>query len=319
MKTPDTSVRDRSTEMIDAACDLLEDGDYTAVDRIIRGTLPRLPDTAYEERIRIYMLLLALPDHLITKTIQEDSLRVARHIIEHRENFSGRYRLCAYMIFGALKGEHVIDSERNEFHALHEAQTVLTHQCSRDDRDMALTIIASQSPDHDQIKLCLHELLQGANNFAITQAVTAAPISFHRETHLEYLNRALDQVKGPPAFIADILHKKIVTVIEKMEADIQSETLDRRLLHVRLTSCYATLRLLPGVLRYQAHAEYYLAYAAEQMNETEIGLIHAYTAMLMAQQLYLPHLESLARDVRDRLRSRSPYPDDEDRCDEDEV
>lgn len=312
MERHSASPRDLNTEAIDAACDLLEGGDYEAVDRIIWGTLPRLSETAYEERIRIYMLLLALPDRPIGTSIQEDALRVARHIIDHREEFSVRYRLWAYMIFDTYKGKWTPDSERNEYFAVNEAQAVLVHQCSREDRDVALTVIASQSPDEDQIKLCLNELLHEANAFAITQAVTSAPVAFHKHTNLEYLERALDQVKSPGGFVADILRKKMETVIAIMEEDIEEENLDRQDLHVKLVMCYCNLRMIPGAYMQQTYSEYYLAYAAAYLDEPELGLIHAYTAIAMARRLRMSHLEQLGIAVRDHLQERAPYESESD-------
>lgn len=304
--------RDLHTPVIDAACDLLREGDYAAVERILMGTLPRLSKDAYEERIRIYMLLLALPDHPINESIQKDSLRVARHIIEHREVFSYRYRLCAHMIFGAFKGEWTVDSEKNELFALEDAQAVLVYLgSSREDRDTALTLIASQSPDHDQIRLCLEELLDGGNAFAITQAVTSAPVVFHQTTNLCYLDHALDQVKRPLGFIADIFRKKMVTVLKMLEEDTDEGVLDRKSIHTNLVMCYANLRMMPNALRQQAYSEYYLAYAAAYMDETELGLIHAYTAIGMARRLKLTRLEQLACAVRDHLQSRAPYEGDD--------
>lgn len=312
MERQSASPRDVNTKAIDAACDLLREGDYAAVDRIVCGTLPKLAETAYEERIRIYMLLLALPNHPISTSVQEDALRVVRHIIDHREEFSVRYRLWAYMIFDAYKGKWTTDSERNEYFAVQEAQEVLVHQCSREDRDVALTVIASQSPDFDQIKLCLNELLDGANAFDITQAVTSAPVAFHKHTNLEYLERALDQVKSPGGFVADILRKKMETVIAMMEEDIEEENLDRKDLHVKLVMCYANLRMIPGAWMQQTYSEYYLAYAAAYLNEPELGLIHAYTAISMARRLGIAHLEQLAIAVRDHLQERAPYESESD-------
>ncbi|MBI3336189.1 hypothetical protein HYZ98_01320 [Candidatus Peregrinibacteria bacterium] len=309
-------VRDLNTPAIDAACECLRKGDYDAVKRIVKGTLPRLSSDAYKQRIRIYMLLMALPDHPIDQDIQEDSLRVARHVFAHREAFSQRYRLWAHMIFGALKGEWTVDSEKHEFFALQDAQEVLAHpESSREDRDLALTLIASESPDDDQVRLCLEELLDGGNAFAITQAVTSAKISFHRATDLIYLDRALDRVKSPSGFVADLLHKKMATVLRELEEDTESEVLDRKDIHTKLVMCYAHLRMMPGELFQQAYSEYYLAYAAACMDETELGLIHAYTALAMARRLGDSHLEQLALAVRDHFKSRAPYegkePDEE--------
>ena len=311
-KVANTPVRDLNTEAIDAACDLLIEGDYDAVKRVVKGTLSRLSEDAYEERIRIYMILIALPDHPIDRDIQEDSMCVARYIFAHREHFSQRYRLWAHMLFRALKGEWTVDSEKNEFFALQDAQEVLVHPASsREDRDLALTLIASQSPDDDQVRLCLEELLDGANAFTITQAVTLASMDFHRETDLTYLYRALEQVKNPPGFVADLLRKKMATVIQILEQDTEAGVLDRKDIHTKLMMCYANLRMIPGVLRQQAYSEYYLAYAAAYMNETELGLIHAYTAIAMAQRLKMNRLEPLARAVRDHLKSRAPYDGEE--------
>lgn len=293
---------------IDAACDLLKEQEYAAVQRTLTETLPRLPVDAYRERIRIYMLLLTLPDHPINGTFQEDGLRVARHIFAHCDTFSPQYRLFAHMIFGAWRGEPTLDTERQEFFALRDAQYILAHPLSsRENRDCALTVIASQSPDHDQVRLCLEELFDGANAFAVTQACTMAPVAFHRATGLRYLERALDRVKEPPGFVADILRKKMAVILHILEEDTEAGVLDRKSLHTQLTMCHINLRMIPQALRQHAYSEYYLAYAAAYLDETELGLIHAHTAVAMAQQLGLTHLEKLACAVRDHLRSRAPY------------
>lgn len=301
------------TAAIDAACDLLEQKNYGAVQRVLLGTLPQLADDAYEERVRIYMLLLALPDHPVNRGVQEDGLRVARHIFQHCEQFSLRYRLWAHMLFGSWQKHSSWDTERNEFFALRDAQEVLAYpEASREDRDCALTLIAAESLDRDQVRLCLEELFRGANVFAITHACTMVPVAFHRETNLQYLDRALEQVqRGPPGFVADILRKKMAVILEMLEENTEAGMLDRKAFHVQLTTCYANLRMIPQAMRHQAYSEYYLGYAAAYLNETEIGLIHTYTAIAMARQLGLTHLEKLACAVRDHLQSRAPYEGDQ--------
>lgn len=297
-----------NTAVIDAAYDLLKQKDYAAVQRMVAGALPCLAADAYAERTHLYMLLLALPDHPINGALQEDSLRVTRYIFAHREKFSQQYRLFAHMVFGAWKGESTLDTERHEFFALQEAQDVLMKSdSSREERDCALTIIASQSPDHDQVRCCLEELFREENAFAITHACTMAPVAFHRETHLQYLEKALDQLQGPPGFVADILKKKMAVLLQVLEEDTKAGTLDRKTFHTQLTMCYANLRMIPQVVRHHAYSEYYLGYAAAYLDETELGLIHTYTAIAMARQLGLTHLEPLACAVRDYLQSRAPY------------
>lgn len=301
-----------NTAVIDAACDFLKDKDYAAVQRIVAGTLPRLAADAYAERIRLYILLLALPGHPINRTLQEDSLRVTRHILTHREQFSQQYRLFAHLVFDAWKGEATLDTERHEFFALQDAQDVLMKSdSSREERDCALTVIVSQSPDHEQVRCCLEELFNGANTFAITHACTLAPVAFHRETNMQYLEQALDQIQGPPGFIADILKKKMAVLLRILEEDTEVGTLDRKAFHVQMTMCHANLHMIPQAVRHHAYSEYYLGYAAVYLNETELGLIHTYTAIAMARQLGLTHLEQLALALRDHLQSRAPYDGEE--------
>ncbi|OGJ59381.1 hypothetical protein A2635_03460 [Candidatus Peribacteria bacterium RIFCSPHIGHO2_01_FULL_51_9] len=301
-------------ERLDALSDCLLQKEYGPASRILEGFLPDLNSLRHDVRVRIGMALMAMPNIVgFTLAMRRPLLESARHILRHRDGFSEDLCLMAHLVFHSMKEDRAPDGERNELFAIQDSvdyldgfnigeetqsETGRSH-IVEDKRLFAHLLICCQSLDDEQIRSSLEEVLACGNSFAIAHACCSVSAQFHIKTQYEYLNRALDIVKGPPGFIADILRRKMFVLLS--ESQKSDGSMDGRRLLAGALEAYGKIQRLPNVPSHRAHIEYYLAILAGDLGERWMARFHACAAMAIAHSLGMGELERSAKRVRDAM------------------
>lgn len=306
--------RDPMEERLDALSDCILQKEYEPASRILEGLLPELDAQRHDVRIRIGMALMAMPNIVgYTLAMSRPLMESARHILRHRDGFSQDLCLMAHLVFHSMKEDKAPDRERNELFAIQDAVDYLdgldiqeeiqpeteSDFLLNDKRNLAHLLVCCQSLEDHQIRSSLKELLANGNAFAIAHACCGVSAEFHIKTGYEYLNRALDRVKGPPGFIAEILRRKMYVLIEEFQRS--NGSMDGRRLLGGALEVYNNIQRLPNVPVQRAHVDYYLAVLAGDLGEKWMARFHACAALATARSLGLGALERSAKEVRDAM------------------
>lgn len=319
MEHEDDDRRDLVEERLDVLSDYILCKEYEPATRILEGLLPDLDTLSHDVRMRIGMVLIAMPNVLgYTSAIGRSLMESARHILRHRDGFSQELCLMAHLIFHSMKEDNAPDRERNELFAIQDATDYLDGLdiqeesgdgpdfLLRDKRTFAHLLICCQSLEDEQIRASLEELLEHGDAFAIAHACCGVSAEFHIKTGYAYLNRALDRVKGPPWFIAEILRRKMYVLLS--ESQRSNGSMDGRRLLAGALEVYGNVQRLPNIPLQRAHVDYYLAVLAGDLGEKWMARFHACAALAMARSLGLAALERSAKEVRDAMRDIGDVP-----------